>query len=193
MTNELVISQDLLLEMIKSMYNTNDEKHIKLFIKHTIQSFSCKFINDFIKLYSLMEMEFKSNVHESVKVNVDDKVKVNVDENVDANVDDKPLTSKRMQSIDASTFHFNDFLHECYSSIVNISGPDLYNLYCNYINAHVDLTRDLVKVPSNRVFINAFRKYTGNAKQKWINGAKKFLYSLKPDVYVKYAYCSVNE
>ena len=154
MNNELVISQDLLLELIKSLYNTNDEKHIKSFIKHTIQSFSCKFINDFIKLYSLMEMEFKSNA------------KVNINENTDSNVYDKPLTNKRMQNIDDSTFHFDEFLHECYLSIINISGPDLYKLYCNYVDTHVNLFKDLTNMPSSKVFINAFRKYTGNEKQK---------------------------
>ena len=211
MNNELVISQDLLLELIKSLYNTNDEKHIKSFIKHTIQSFSCKFINDFIKLYSLMEMEFKSKTHssreqqlhvkanieneldENTKVNIENKLDENAKVNIEAykvlsNVYDKPLTNKRMQNIDDSTFHFDEFLHECYLSIINISGPDLYKLYCNYVDTHVNLFKDLTNMPSSKVFISAFRKYTGNAKQKWIKGSKKFLYSLKPDVYVKYAY-----
>lgn len=174
MNNELVISQDILFELIKSLYNTNDEKHIKSFIKHTIQSFSCKFINDFIKLYSLMEMEFKSNIENEL----DENAKVNINENteakaanersfrpkercseVDSNVYDKPLTNKRMPNIDDSTFHFDELIHECYLSIINISGPDLYKLYCNYVDTHVNLFKDLTNMPSSKVFISAFRKY----------------------------------
>lgn len=189
---DAIITQDLLFNIIKSLHNEAEDKTIKLFIKHNIEQFNHLFINELIKLYTLIEMEF--NVKTINKSSIDDNDTKARNENLSPDLNSmnngevKPLMKKRMLNIDETHFHFDEFIAECYQSIVNVTGPDLYQLYCNYVDTHVDLFKDFTLMPSSKVFILSFRKFTGNSKQKWLNNSKKFVYSLKPNVYIMYSH-----
>ena len=83
--------------------------------------------------------------------------------------------------------HIDNFLICCYKELINISGKELYNKYINFLSEKYPSTT----TPSSRSFIKNIKRFTGNAKQKWVrkvdpNDKSKVitLYSLTPEVYI---------
>ena len=173
-TTNAIITQDLLFNIIKALHNDAEDKAIQLFIKHNIEQFNHFFINELIKLYALIEMKFNA------KTISKDSIKESETESHDESLSDqliqserpclssmnevKPLVKKRMLNIDETHFHFDEFFAECYQSIVNVTGPELYQLYCNYVDTHADLFKELTLMPSSKVFIHSVNSWAIQSK-----------------------------
>ena len=90
-----------------------------------------------------------------------------------------PETDARRNLKEASASTYELFVRERYREIVNITGPELFGMFCNFVD------ENRFKPCSSKTFITNIKKYTGNAKSKWINGKSYKVYSLLPEIYAE--------
>ena len=72
------------------------------------------------------------------------------------------------------------FAREFYEEINNLTGPEMFNLYCDFVE------KNKFKECSSRTFISNIKRFTGEAKPKWINGKTQKVYNLLPEYYEKF-------
>lgn len=81
---------------------------------------------------------------------------------------------------EASMSSYEIFARDNYELINNISGPDLFNHYCDFVN------KNHYQQCSSRTFISNIIEFTGTAKAKRIDGKVTKVYNLLPDVYARF-------
>lgn len=88
-----------------------------------------------------------------------------------------PNTDAKETIKEASLSSYHLFAREHYEEIANITGPDLFNLYCEFVD------KNKFKSCSNRTFISNIKQFTGEAKPKRIDGKVCKVYNLLPEFY----------
>ena len=88
-----------------------------------------------------------------------------------------PNTDAKEVIKEASMSSYHLFAREHYEEIANITGPDLFNLYCAFVD------KNKFKSCSNRTFISNIKQFTGEAKPKRIDGKVCKVYNLLPEFY----------
>ena len=88
-----------------------------------------------------------------------------------------PGTQAKEVIKEASMPSYELFAREHYEEIKNITGPDLFNLYCGFVD------KNKFKSCSNRTFISNIKQFTGEAKPKRIDGKVCKVYNLLPEFY----------
>ena len=91
-----------------------------------------------------------------------------------------PNTEAKENIKEASMSSYELFVRDNYDKINNITGPNLFELYCQFVFVNK------FNSCSSRTFIANIKKYTGPATSKRINGTVYKVYSLKPEMYEKY-------
>ena len=94
-----------------------------------------------------------------------------------ANLRKLPMTESKEDIKEASMSSYELFVRECYEEIQNITGPDLFNKYNDFVE------KNKFKPCSSRTFIANIKEFTGKAEAKWIGGRTQKVYSLLPGVY----------
>ena len=88
-----------------------------------------------------------------------------------------PTTESKETIKEASMSSYELFVREHYEELNNITGPDMFNLYNEFVRVNK------FKECSSRTFISNMKQFTGEAKPKWINGKTQKVYNLLPEVY----------
>jgi len=88
-----------------------------------------------------------------------------------------PETEAKDTIKEASLSSYHLFAREYYEEIKDITGPDLFKIYCNFVD------KNKFKPCSSRTFISNIRKFTGEAKAKRIDGRVQKVYNLLPEYY----------
>ena len=91
-----------------------------------------------------------------------------------------PTTEAKENIKEASMSSYELFAREYYDQIQNITGPELFNRYTQFIE------KNKFQSCSSRTFISNFKAFTGEAKPKWVDGKTQKVYSLLPDVYNRF-------
>lgn len=91
-----------------------------------------------------------------------------------------PSTEAKENIKEASMSSYELFAREYYDQIHEITGPQLFDMYCSFVkNNHF-------KDCSSRTFISNFKAFTGEAKSKRIDGQVLRVYNLLPEVYDRF-------
>ena len=88
-----------------------------------------------------------------------------------------PTTESKEDIKEASMSSYELFVREYYESINDITGPDMFNLYNEFI------AKNKFRECSSRTFISNMRQFTGKSKSKRIDGKVYAVYNLLPNVY----------
>ena len=88
-----------------------------------------------------------------------------------------PTTESKENIKEASMSSYELFIREYYEEINDISGPDLFNKYNDFVE------KNKFKPCSSRTFTSNIKEFTGPSSTKRINGKVTRVYSLLPDVY----------
>ena len=91
-----------------------------------------------------------------------------------------PETEAKTTIQEASMSSYELFVRENYDLINDITGPELFELYNEFIK------QNRFRECSSRTFITNIKPFTGEQQVKRINGKAQRVYSLKADVYEKY-------
>ena len=91
-----------------------------------------------------------------------------------------PNTEAKETIKEASMSSYELFIRDNYDKIDNITGPDLFNMYCEFVD------KNKFNSCSSRTFIANIKQFTGEAKSKRIDGKVTKVYNLLPDYYNKY-------
>ena len=91
-----------------------------------------------------------------------------------------PSTDAKETIKEASLSSYELFARECYNEINNVTGPDLFNMYCEFVE------RNKFKTCSSRTFVSNIKRFTGEAKSKRVNGKVCKAYSLLPEFYEEF-------
>ena len=81
---------------------------------------------------------------------------------------------------EASMSSYEIFARDNYEEIKNVTGPDLFNMYCHFVEVNK------FSSCSSRTFIANMKPFTGVAKARWINGKTTKVYNLLPEVYERF-------
>lgn len=81
---------------------------------------------------------------------------------------------------EASMSSYELFVREYYDRIKNITGPDLFKLFCDFVE------KNKFNTCSSRTFITNIKQFTGESKAKWIDGRTQKVYSLLPEFFNKF-------
>ena len=90
-----------------------------------------------------------------------------------------PTTESKETIKEASMTSYELFVRSHYEEIKDITGPDLFNLYNEFIE------KNKFRECSSRTFISNMKQFTGKSKSKRIDGKVYAVYSLLPEVYEK--------
>jgi len=88
-----------------------------------------------------------------------------------------PTTESKEDIKEASMSSYELFIREYYERINDITGPDMFNLYNEFIEKYK------FRECSSRTFISNMKQFTGNSKPKRIDGKVYKVYNLLPEVY----------
>ena len=91
-----------------------------------------------------------------------------------------PATDAKNDIIEASISSYELFARENYDQIKDITGPDLFDMYCSFVK--INHFKDC----SSRTFISNMKTFLGEAKSKRINGRVNRVYSLRDDYFQKF-------
>ena len=91
-----------------------------------------------------------------------------------------PDTEAKELIKEASMSSYELFAREYYEEIKNITGPDLFNMYCDFVE------KNKFNNCSSRTFVTNIKQFTGEAKPKWVNGKTQKVYNLLPEYYDKF-------
>ena len=91
-----------------------------------------------------------------------------------------PNTEMKEDIKEASMSSYELFRRENYDTIKDTTGPDLFNMYQEFVRINN------FNYCSSRTFISNIKQFTGKAEQKWINGKNCKVYNLLPEVYDKF-------
>ena len=91
-----------------------------------------------------------------------------------------PNTDAKEDIKEASMSSYELFAREYYAEINNITGPDLFNMYCEFVN------QNKFNPCSSRTFISNIKQFTGQAKSKWVSGKTQKVYNLLPEFFTKF-------
>ena len=141
--------------------------------RYVVTKASDKHLQDFdyfAKLASTFTPEFYENLFTFFMLMDVSKTNLRVLPNSDAKENIK----------EASMSSYEIFARDNYKKIKNITGPDLFNLYCDFVE------KNKFNSCSSRTFIANMKKFTGNAVPKWINGKTTKVYNLLPEVYERF-------
>ena len=97
-----------------------------------------------------------------------------------ANLRRIPETEEKEVIKEASMSSYEIFIRDNYESINNITGPDLFNKYNQFVEANK------FNPCSSKTFIANIQEFTGKAGQKWIGGKNTKVYNLKPEYHEKF-------
>lgn len=97
-----------------------------------------------------------------------------------ANLRKIPNSEAKETIKEASLSSYHLFVREHYEEIINITGPDLFNKYCDFVE------KNKFNSCSSRTFISNIKPFTGEAKPKWINGKTQKVYNLLPKYYEEF-------
>lgn len=89
-----------------------------------------------------------------------------------------PNTDAKEDIIEASASSYELFARDNYKEIQDITGPDLFNMYCQYVKINH------FKECSSRKFVSNIKQFTGDSKIKRIDGKLYRVYNLK-DEYIR--------
>ena len=89
-----------------------------------------------------------------------------------------PNTDAKEDIIEASASSYELFARDNYKEIQDITGPDLFNMYCQYVKINH------FKECSSRTFVSNIKQFTGDSKIKRIDGKLYRVYNLK-DEYIR--------
>jgi hypothetical protein len=87
-----------------------------------------------------------------------------------------PITEAKKDIVDASKSSYELFLEARYDKIVDISGPDLFDMYDKWRD------RNKYTVCTSRTFISNFKKFTGESTLKYVNKHRMRVYNLLPNL-----------
>ena len=96
------------------------------------------------------------------------------------NLREIPDTEAKELIKEASMSSYELFAREYYDEIKNITGPDLSNMYCQFVE------KNKFNNCSSRTFVTNIKQFTGEAKPKWVNGKTQKVYNLLPEYYDKF-------
>ena len=96
------------------------------------------------------------------------------------NLREIPDTEAKELIKEASMSSYELFAREYYDEIKNITGPDLFNMYCQFVE------KNKFNNCSSRTFVTNIKQFTGEAKPKWVNGKTQKVYNLLPEYYDKF-------
>lgn len=91
-----------------------------------------------------------------------------------------PNTDAKEDIIEASASSYELFARDNYKEIQDITGPNLFNMYCQYVKINH------FKECSSRTFISNIKQFVGNAKSKRIDGEVYRVYNLKDEYIQKF-------
>ena len=91
-----------------------------------------------------------------------------------------PETEAKETIKEASMSSYEIFVRDNYDQIKDISGPDLFNLYCDFV------AKNKFNTCSSRTFISNIKEFTGEAKSKRIDGRVTKVYNLLPKYEAKF-------
>lgn len=91
-----------------------------------------------------------------------------------------PNTEAKERIKEASMSSYELFAREFYEEINNLTGPEMFNLYCEFIE------KNKFKECSSRTFISNIKRFTGEAKPKRIDGKVQKVYNLLPEYYERF-------
>ena len=98
----------------------------------------------------------------------------------DYNLRKIPETNSKETIKEASMSSYELFCRDYYDEIVNISGPDLFNLYNEFVQ------KNRFQPCSSRTFIANMKQFVGDSKARWVEGKTQKVYNLKPDVFERF-------
>ena len=81
---------------------------------------------------------------------------------------------------EASMSSYELFAREYYDEIKNITGPDLFNLYCQFVE------KNKFNSCSSCTFVANIKQFTGDTKVRRIDGKNCKVYNLLPEYYTKF-------
>ena len=81
---------------------------------------------------------------------------------------------------EASMSSYELFAREYYDEIKNITGPDLFNMYCQFVE------KNKFNSCSSRTFVANIKQFTGDTKVRRIDGKNCKVYNLLPEYYEKF-------
>ena len=81
---------------------------------------------------------------------------------------------------EASMSSYELFVREHYDRIKNITGPALFNMYCQFVE------KNKFNTCSSRTFVTNIKQFTGEAVAKWIDGKTQKVYNLLPEFFNKF-------
>ena len=91
-----------------------------------------------------------------------------------------PNTEAKEIIKEASMTSYELFVREYYDQIKNITGPNLFNMYCEFVD------KNKFNSCSSRTFITNIKQFTGEAKPKWVDNKTQKVYNLLPEIYARY-------
>ena len=91
-----------------------------------------------------------------------------------------PETEEKETIKEASMSSYEIFIRDNYDEINNITGPDLFKKYKQFVE------ENNFTLCSSKTFIANIKEFTGKAKQKWINGINTKVYNLEPEYLAKF-------
>ena len=86
-----------------------------------------------------------------------------------------PETEEKETIKEASMSSYEIFVRDNYDEIKDISGPDLFEKYKQFV------VENNYNLCSSKTFIANISEFTGSAKQKWVKGKNTKVYNLKPE------------
>lgn len=98
----------------------------------------------------------------------------------DYNLRRLPNTEAKENIKEASMSSYELFVRDYYDEIEDISGPDLFKKYEDFVE------KNKFQPCSSRTFIANMKQFCGDSKARWINGKTQKVYNLLPEVYEKY-------
>ena len=96
----------------------------------------------------------------------------------DFNHRDVPLTEAKQIVQDACRAPIEQFIRDNYRAIINITGPDLFQMFVRYCKENKYPTAGYGK----KIFIAEMREYTGPPMQRKIRDRNMKFYNLHPQV-----------
>lgn len=98
----------------------------------------------------------------------------------DYNLRKLPNTEAKETIKEASMTSYELFVREYYDEIVDMTGPELFQLYDQFIQ------KNRFQPCSSRTFIANMKQFTGDAKARWVNGKTQKVYNLLPEYFERY-------